>query len=216
MKKLLKQFGNRFHRYLQIAGLSKRYFRNEKAIQEVFAHFSNLSNSAALDIGSGPIPKNPFKAKYVFGADLRENKEANVVHADLAFGRLPFENDSFDYVTAFDVLEHIQRIAVSDGETRFPFIQLMNEIFRVLKPGGVFFNLQPCYPSKEAFQDPTHVNIMTEDTLSLYFCESAWARIYGFEGSFEMLEEGWVGGKFFSFMKKTSDRPIRDLAFVQK
>jgi len=92
----------------------------------------------------------------------------------------------------------------------------MNEIFRVLKPGGVFFNIQPCFPSKEAFQDPTHVNIMTEDTLSLYFCEPAWARIYGYEGSFVMLEEGWVGGKYFAFMKKSLDWPIRDLSFVQK
>ncbi len=136
--------------------------------------------------------------------------------ADLALGVLPFDSNSFDYVTAFDVLEHIQRISTVDGEARFPFVRLMNEIFRVLKPGGVFFNIQPCFPSKEAFQDPTHVNIMTEDTLSLYFCEPAWARIYGYEGSFVMLEEGWVGGKYFAFMKKSLDWPIRDLSFVQK
>ena len=103
-----------------------------------------------------------------------------------------------------------------NGETRFPFIQLMNEVFRVLKPGGIFFNIQPCYPCKEAFQDPTHVNVMTEDTMQLYFCEQAWARIYGYSGSFIMLDDGWLGTKYFSFLKKSHDLPIYDLEFVQK
>ena len=57
---------------------------------------------------------------------------------------------------------------------------------------------------------------MTEDTLLLYFSKPVWPRIYGFEGSFAMLDEGWVGGKFFSFMKKSSDHPIRDFSFIQK
>ncbi len=216
MKKFIKHIETKLHRYIWIAGLKKPYHRNDKILQRQFLHFSAVATSTALDIGSGPSPKNPFGATRIYGADLRENIEKNVVFADLALGVLPFDSDLFDYVTAFDVLEHIQRISVIDGETKFPFICLMNEIFRVLKPGGVFFNTQPCFPSKEAFQDPTHVNIMTEDTLNLYFCAPAWARIYGYEGSFEMLEEGWVGGKYFSFMRKSANLPIRDLSFIQK
>jgi len=216
MKRLIKYFETKLHGYIRVAGLKKPYYRSEKILRRHFLRFSAASESTALDVGSGPNPKNPFGASSIYGADLRENIEKNVVFADLALGFLPFDNDSFDYVTAFDVLEHIQRISVIDGETKFPFICLMNEIFRVLKSDGVFFNIQPCFPSKEAFQDPTHVNIMTEDTLNLYFCESAWARIYGYEGSFEMLEEGWVGGKYFSFMRKSADFPIKDLNFIQK
>jgi hypothetical protein len=85
----------------------------------------------------------------------------------------------------------------------------MNEIFRVLKPEGIFFHATPCYPFNAAFQDPTHVNVMTEDTIYLYFCEPAWARMYGYTGSFMMLDEGWLAGgdigdygKYFSFIKK--------------
>jgi len=122
----------------------------------------------------------------------------------------------FDYVTAYDVLEHIQRVLITNGETKYPFISLVNEIFRVLKPGGFFFSMQPCYPAKQAFQDPTHVNIMTEDTFYLYFCEPAWARIYGYEGSFTLIKDGWLGDKYFAFMKKSAEQPIRDLGFVQK
>ena len=51
----------------------------------------------------------------------------------------------------------------------------------------------PAFPSKEVFQDPTHVNIITEDTLPLYFCEPCnWAKGYGFNGSFELIEQRWV------------------------
>ena len=71
------------------------------------------------------------------------------------------------------MLEHIPRISHIEGKTEFPLIQLLNEVFRILKPGGIFFSSQPVFPAKSAFQDPTHVNIMSEDTLDLYFCERA-------------------------------------------
>ena len=92
----------------------------------------------------------------------------------------------------------------------------MNEVFRVLKPGGIFFAYQPVFPAKSVFQDPTHVNIMSEDTLDFYFCEKAWARIYGFTGCFELVADGWIGEKYFCFMRKSNSEPIFNLNFVQK
>lgn len=203
-------------RMIQIAGLKKKYYRDPQVLEELFSSLACSNRGSALDIGSGPEPKNPFKAKAVYGADLRENKSKGVVYADFTTGCLPFENETFDYITAYDVLEHIQRVSVVGTETTFPFIHIMNEIFRILKPDGIFFNIQPCYPDKEVFQDPTHVNIMTEDTLYQYFCEPAWARIYGYEGSFRMVREGWLNSKYFSFMKKSYNQPIKDLDFIQK
>jgi SAM-dependent methyltransferase len=204
------------NKLLEIGSHRKKYYRSEAIFQQKFDLFRVSTKSVALDIGSGPSPKNPFKADLVYGADLRASEENKVVHADLSSGRLPFDDSTFDYVTAYDALEHIQRVTNENGETRFPLIQLMNEVFRVLKPGGVFFNMQPCYPCKEAFQDPTHINIMTEDTMQLYFCEQAWARIYGYVGSFVMLDDGWLGSEYFSFIKKSHNFPIHDLGFIQK
>lgn len=198
-----------------IAG-GKRCYRTLASIESKFTKQTTEGPTVALDVGSGPVPKNPFSAASTWGVDVRENSENNVLHADLVHGALPFRDAFFDYVTAHDLIEHIPRVASENGVTVFPFVKLMNDIFRVLKPGGVLFTIQPCFPSKEAFQDPTHVNIMTEDTLNLYFCESAWARIYGFEGSFEMLDDGWIGGKYFAFMRKSSEHPIRDLSYIQK
>ncbi|WP_019867363.1 methyltransferase domain-containing protein [Methylovulum miyakonense] len=211
-----KKIANKVAKLIQVAGLKKKYYRTPKEMEHFFFSLAVIRPSVTLDIGSGPEPKNPFNADKVYGADLRENKEKGVVFSDFSSGYLPFANDSFDYITAYDVLEHIQRVSIVNGVTHFPFIQLINEIFRVLKPNGIFFNSQPCFPSKEAFQDPTHVNIMTEDTLYLYFCKPAWARIYGFEGSFEMINDGWVRGSYFSFMKKSFNHPIKNLGFIQK
>jgi len=119
---------------------------------------------------------------------------------------LPFDTLSLQAITAYDVLEHIPRAALGmpndaeDGEgsaMRFPFIELMNEIHRCLKADGLFFAAFPCYPWPMAFQDPTHVNIMAEDTIRLYFCgENPWARIYGFNGRFRLLDEGWIDSHF--------------------
>lgn len=197
--------------------LNRTCYPNDEKINSLFReHKVNGSEVSTLDLGSGPNPKNPFNATSCLGVDIRANETQNVVYADLAKGILPFPDKSFNYVTAYDVLEHIPRIAMSDGNTSFPFIQIMNEIFRVLKPDGIFFSMHPCYPAKEVFQDPTHVNIMSEDTMDFYFCERAWARIYGYEGSFLLVEDGWIGYKYFSFLKKSNVKPIRDLEFVQK
>lgn len=204
-----------FHALRHKAGLGKVHYRRSESLTPLFERY-RLEGAHSLDIGSGPTPKNPFSAALLHGVDIRENVKNNVVYGDLLHAPLPFDDASFDYVTAHDLLEHIPRVVSLEGETQFPLINLMNEIFRVLKPGGILFAIQPVFPSKEAFQDPTHVNIMNEDTLPFYFGEKAWARIYGFVGSFEMLEDGWLREKYFAFMRKSADKPILDLAAPQK
>jgi SAM-dependent methyltransferase len=190
--------------------LDLRKFINQHADQP-----SKLSRS--LDIGSGPNPRNPFSADSVFGVDIRSfDINNNVKRCILGNDDLPFESNFFDTVTAYDVLEHIPRVISERNSVRFPFVSLMNEIWRVMKLGGLFYSETPCYPMKEAFQDPTHVNIMTEDTLRLYFANNAWSRIYGFVGSFTLLAEGWRGSHYFCILVKTSEVPISEINKPQK
>ncbi len=114
--------------------------------------------------------------------------------ANLALNPIPFDDCEFDSISAFDFIEHIPRVLPKPNseETRFPFIDLMNEVWRVLKPDGIFYAVTPAYPSPEAFQDPTHVNIITCKTHE-YFCgHKPFAAIYGFQGSFEAIEVRWV------------------------
>ncbi len=143
--------------------------------------------SKHLDLGCGPVPRNPYRRDELFGVDLSGSADAGPVRrANLATQAIPFASDSFESVSAYDFLEHVPRVLPTpDGQgTRFPFIELMNEIWRVLKPAGLFYAVTPVYPGKAAFQDPTHVNIMTVDT-HLYFTRPQnMAAMYGFSGDF--------------------------------
>ena len=84
-----------------------------------------------------------------------------------------------------------------------PFIETMSEIWRVLKPQGIFYARTPAFPHPESFQDPTHVNIITDTTVS-YFARrpqidgssiDPWGlelgQRYGFKGQFLLLSQQW-------------------------
>jgi len=157
-----------------------------------------MNETTHLDLGCGRSARNPYQRTNVIGCDFVELEQLTpvsnfkFVSADLTKSRLPFENSVFDSVSAFDFIEHVPRQAYrSDGEIFFPFMNLMTEIHRVLKPSGIFLASTPAYPRPEAFQDPTHVNIITNKTHE-YFCGDApYAARYGFLGEFEVIRVEW-------------------------
>ena len=71
----------------------------------------------------------------------------------------------------------------------------MNELSRVLNVGGILLAVTPAFPSPASFQDPTHINIITESTYHYFVGDKAPATSlgYGFKGSFEMIDQFWVG-----------------------
>ncbi len=161
-------------------------------------------DSATLDLGCGDTPRNPFRASSMHGIDIRDDPARNVRYADLVVEPVPHPDATFDYVTAFDFIEHVPRVAYLPAR-RFPFVELMNEIWRVLKPGGIFLSVTPAYPSSEAFRDPTHVNIITCETFPLYFdCKSRLASMYGFRGYFEVVEQASLENTLVSVLRKTT------------
>lgn len=155
--------------------------------------------SIHVDLGAGRFPRNPFGATKLLATDFHAgfNTPAGVefVKADLTRD-LPFEDNSIWSFSAFDVLEHIPRWERLEGEIRFPFIHLMSEIHRCLMPGGVFIAVTPAYPSEAAFQDPTHVNVITLSTVR-YFSGNQPAGTdlgYGFRGDFNVITTCWLKG----------------------
>lgn len=147
--------------------------------------------SRHLDLGCGAVPRNPYGCTDVFGVDLAlaDPDNERFKAANLAVEPIPFPNDHFDSVSAYDFLEHVPRVLLSpDGRgTRAPFIELMNEIWRVLAPGGRFYASTPAYPHPSAFKDPTHVNIITAGTHEYFARPHTKGRMYGFIGDFEVV-----------------------------
>lgn len=100
-----------------------------------------IEKSRSLDLGCGRIPRNPLNAQATTGVDIlfappfKSSKEVNFISIK-PFEKLPFEGDKFMCVSAFDFLEHVPRQAFVEGKHINPFIEIMNEIYRVLTPGG--------------------------------------------------------------------------------
>lgn len=156
----------------------------------------------SLDLGCGPVPKNPFNADEVHGIDVQADAGGRVLAADLVVEPIPHPDDSFEYVTAHDFLEHIPRLVYAPAR-RNAFVEVMNEVYRVLKEGGLFLSLTPAYPHAATFRDPTHVNIITDETFPLYFDDQhRWAKIYGFRGAFRIEQQEWRGIHLLTVMRK--------------
>ncbi|MFN7835479.1 MAG: methyltransferase domain-containing protein [Burkholderiaceae bacterium] len=159
--------------------------------------------SKSLDLGCGANPKNTFNADEVFGIDIKDIPGKNVRKADLVIEPIPFEDASFEYVTAHDFLEHIPPVVYAP-QRRNAFIEVMNEIYRVLKLGGQFLSFTPAYPHVELFRDPTHVNFITEQTFPLYFDDvNRWGGAYGFKGAFKIQMQEWRGPHLLTVLIKT-------------
>jgi len=160
---------------------------------------TSYPDSKHLDMGAGITPRNPFDSLSLYAVDTNEwgNESSTFTHVKGDLTRaLPFEDNTFSSISAYDVLEHIPRWERDGSEIRYPFIGLMNEISRILKPGGIFLAVTPAFPSRAAFADPTHVNVISRETINYFAGQDAWARTigYGFIGHFQVIAQTWLRG----------------------
>ena len=145
-----------------------------------------------LDLGCGGSPRNPYRRDELHGVDIQALGNApgcEIRQANLALQSIPYPDGHFDSVSAYDFFEHVPRVlpTADFSATRFPFIELMNEIWRVLAPGGLLYAYTPAYPHAMAFQDPTHVNIITRRTHEYFTQPHFTGRMYGFMGDFSVV-----------------------------
>lgn len=91
--------------------------------------------------------------------DMNAGHNPDVVH-DLNVLPLPFADETFEEIHAYEVMEHIGQ----QGDWRTFFAQF-SEIYRLLKPGGIFFATSPHWSSPWAWMDPGHVRAMGPEML---------------------------------------------------
>ncbi|MCK9369590.1 hypothetical protein M0R04_06755 [Candidatus Dojkabacteria bacterium] len=158
-----------------------KYPEYEKALQK---HNGKLK----LDIGGGA---HPFEGcacmdiRYFPGVDFVQNLEKFP---------WPLPDESVSFVFGSHILEHInptmpdpKLVGLIDllldkgvinqaeadkyiGEYKHlnTFIRLMDEVWRILEPGGRFIFIVPYAGSLGYWQDPTHVNAINEVTLAYF------------------------------------------------
>lgn len=98
---------------------------------------------------------------------------------------IPLADNSVGIVRAYDFLEHIPRetyyLEKKDDTDEVKlmktnaFINLMNEIYRVLAPDGWLLSATPTANSKACWQDPTHVNPINTNTF-WYFTNRSYSQ----------------------------------------
>lgn len=91
--------------------------------------------------------------------DIDPECRPDVIH-DLNRIPLPFADDAFDELHAYEVLEHTG----TQGDWRFFFAQFA-EFWRILKPGGYFCATCPMWDSPWAWSDPGHTRLISRHSL---------------------------------------------------
>lgn len=92
--------------------------------------------------------------------DMNPDHKPDVVF-DLNYPALPFPDDTFSEIHAYDTLEHLGTL----GDWRFFFAQ-WSDFWRVLKPDGVFLGISPHISSPWAFGDPGHTRVITSESFT--------------------------------------------------
>lgn len=91
--------------------------------------------------------------------DINPDHHPDVLH-DLTQLPLPFEDNQFSQIHAYEVLEHIGQ----QGDYKLFFAQF-TELWRILKPGGHLMATVPSIKSPWAWGDPSHTRVILPQTL---------------------------------------------------
>lgn len=106
------------------------------------------------------LPGEPAEWGDLTTLDINPDHKPDVVW-DLNERPLPFDDDTFDSIRAFEVLEHLGR----QGDYRSFFAE-WSEWWRILKPGGVIIGTSPHWSSPWAWTEPGHTRVMGPETLT--------------------------------------------------
>ncbi|MGI9298589.1 MAG: class I SAM-dependent methyltransferase [Gammaproteobacteria bacterium] len=122
-----------------------RWFKAKKVVDD--------GNGIMLDIGCGGSKNEGW-----IGIDKRPLSGVDIIH-DLEVFPYPLPDECAHIILASHILEHIK-----------PWLSLdiMNELWRIMKPEGQLYIIVPYAGSHGYYQDPTHCNPWNESTLEYF------------------------------------------------
>lgn len=101
-------------------------------------------------------------------ADVRKTPTVDVI-CDLDTLPWPFESEFFSEVIAEDIIEHLKEI-----------IPVVEECWRVLRPGGTLWIQTPHYTSPNSYHDPTHRWHLSEHSFDYFDPTTTFGEKYSF------------------------------------
>lgn len=104
--------------------------------------------------------------------DSNPDHKPDVIY-DLTEHPLPFSDNEFDEIHAYEVLEHL----ADQGDYRF-FFKEFTEYARILKPGGHFLASVPAIGSPWVWGDPSHRRAISKETL-VFLSQAEYAKQVG-------------------------------------
>jgi glycosyltransferase involved in cell wall biosynthesis len=138
----------------------------EKYIEQNALAWAKRSGLKALDMGAAHGKPDGY-----LGVDMREGADIVCTLPN----PLPLPDNSVGVIRASDFLEHVpDKIAV------------INELYRVLAPGGILLSNTPSTDGRGAFQDPTHVAFYNENSFWYYTDENLRAYVPEIEARFQV------------------------------
>ncbi len=118
--------------------------------------------------------------------DSAKLPDVDVVH-DIESFPWPFENESIDYISAHQLIEHVE------------YIPVLREAHRVLRKGGIFEIAVPHFTSRNNWIDPTHKKTFSIRTFEFFVENSRFGRDYYFDFAFSRIrhqrltfEKSWL------------------------
>jgi ubiquinone/menaquinone biosynthesis C-methylase UbiE len=209
-------------------------FRNVRSLLSIFTEMGKpvKMDDAVLDFGCGEgrmvyaLRKLGYRA---FGTDIAppsgeadrliraerlcrpREQPLTLIHAEDY--KIPFDNESFDFVVSWDVMEHVQHHA-----------EALSEINRVLKRGGRSLHV---FPSRYCILEP-HIGVPLGTVLQGYSYLYLWALLGLGDKSQPPRTAREVARKNYEFLRtetnylskrrlvKLADGAFRDIEFVEK
>ncbi|MCA1813004.1 MAG: class I SAM-dependent methyltransferase [Halobacteriales archaeon] len=97
--------------------------------------------------------------------DIAPLPGVDTVHDFLRFP-WPFADSTFAHVLARHVMEHIPHQV--PGSDRDGFLLVVEELHRILQPGGTLEVISPHHRNPDAWCDPTHTRLIHEDSFEYF------------------------------------------------
>ncbi len=152
-----------------------------------------------LDLGCGKR-----KHEGAVGIDCEKDSAADVIH-DLNKFPYPFKDNTFDLIYCFDILEHLDDI-----------IKVMEELYRISKPGAKIIIGTPHFSSHNTYTDLTHKRAFAVRSFDFFTNEESSIIKYSHQkAQFRIIKKRIKPNRFiFNFRRKWIKIPNIPLEYL--